>query len=70
MKLLDQVRQRLRIKHYSYRTEQCYLRWIERFIRFHKGSEDWRHPAAMGGAEIEEFLSYLAFPMRLQQMNM
>ena len=35
MKLLDQVRQVARVKHYSYRTEQCYVHWAERFIRFH-----------------------------------
>lgn len=35
MKLLDQVRQAVRVKHYSYRTEETYVHWIERFIRFH-----------------------------------
>jgi ribosomal protein L32E len=42
MKLLDQVRQSLRVKHYSYRTEQCYLRWIEQYVRFHKHGDAWR----------------------------
>lgn len=55
-RLLDQVRERIRLKHYSYRTEQAYLQWIRRFIRFHR----MRHPAEMGAAEIESFLSDLA----------
>jgi integron integrase len=60
MRLLEQVRQTLRVKHYSYRTEQCYLRWIEQFIRFHKTDEGFRHPALLGGAEVEGFLTHLA----------
>jgi integron integrase len=55
-KLLDQVRDVLRIKHYSYRTEQTYVDWIKRYIIFHKK----RHPKDMGAAEIEAFLAYLA----------
>ena len=55
-KLLDQVRQRLRVKHYALRTEQSYLTWIRNFILFHNK----RHPAEMAAAEIESFLSYLA----------
>jgi len=52
-KLLDVVRDRIRVKHYSYRTETSYLGWIRRFIRFHGG----RHPREMGGPEVEQFLS-------------
>jgi len=55
-KLLDQVRDVLRIKHYSYRTEQTYVDWIKRYIIFHKK----RHPKDMGAPEIEAFLAYLA----------
>lgn len=55
-RLLDVVRDRIRVKHYSYRTETSYLGWIRRFIRFHGG----RHPREMGGPEVEQFLSYLA----------
>ena len=55
-KLLDQVRSRLRIKHYSIRTEDAYTGWIRRFILFH----DKRHPETMGKVEIEAFLSDLA----------
>jgi integron integrase len=55
-KLLDQVRERLRVKHYSIRTEETYLLWIRRFILFHNK----RHPRDMGAAELEAFLTYLA----------
>jgi integron integrase len=60
MKLLEEVRQALRVKRYSYRTEQCYLRWIEQYVRFHKTAEGFRHPALLGAAEVEGFLTYLA----------
>ena len=55
-KLLDQVRDLIRLKHYSIRTEQAYLGWIRRFILFHHK----RHPKEMGKTEIETFLTYLA----------
>ena len=55
-KLLDQVRDKLRVKHYSIRTEQAYLGWIKRYIFFHGK----RHPKDMGADEIEAFLTYLA----------
>jgi hypothetical protein len=56
MKLLDQVRQVARVKHLSYRTEQTYVYWIERYIRFH----GIKHPNTMGGSEVEAFLTNLA----------
>lgn len=55
-KLLDQVRDAIRLKHYAYRTEQTYVDWIERFIRFHK----LRHPKEMNTPEIEVYLTHLA----------
>ena len=55
-KLLEQVRHRLRIKHYSLRTERSYIAWIRNFILFHHK----RHPREMAAAEVEAFLSYLA----------
>ncbi|MBU0710940.1 integron integrase [bacterium] len=55
-KLLDQVRERVRIKHYSYRTEQSYVQWIKRFILFHNK----KHPKDLGEEEITQFLSHLA----------
>ena len=51
-KLLDQVRERIRVKHYSLRTEDAYLHWIRRFIFFHGK----RHQREMGGPEGEAFL--------------
>jgi integron integrase len=61
MKLLEQCRQTARVKHFSYRTEQTYVYWIERFIRFH----GIRHPAEMGTAEVEAFLTDLAVAGRV-----
>lgn len=55
-KLLDQVRDKIRVKHYSIRTEKQYLQWIKRFIFFH-GKQ---HPRDLGAAEVESFLSHLA----------
>ncbi|MGH8676143.1 MAG: integron integrase [Burkholderiales bacterium] len=55
-KLLEQCRERLRVKHYSLRTEDAYLHWVRRFIYFHAK----RHPREMGGREVEAFLSHLA----------
>ena len=55
-KLLDRVRDAIRVKHYSYRTEQTYMDWIERYIRFH----GLRHPAEMNAPEIQAFLTHLA----------
>lgn len=55
-KLLDLVREKLRAKHYSYRTEQQYLAWIRRFIVYHGK----RHPAEMAAPEVEQFVSSLA----------
>lgn len=54
-KLLDQARDTLRRKHYSFRTEQAYVDWIKRFILFH----DKRYPNEMSSAEIEAFLTHL-----------
>ncbi|MFH1523559.1 MAG: integron integrase [Chloroflexota bacterium] len=56
LKLLDQVRETLRTKHYSYRTEQTYVDWIKRFIYFHGK----RHPIDMGAKEVQAYISYLA----------
>ena len=56
IKLLDRVRQAIRLKNYSYSTEKAYVYWAKRFILFN----DKRHPKTMGGPEIEKFLIYLA----------
>ena len=55
-KLLDEVQNKIRLKHYSIRTEQSYVQWIKRFIIFHNK----RHPKDMGEKEITEFLTHLA----------
>jgi integron integrase len=60
-RLLDQVRDRLRVKHYSIRTETQYVQWIRRFILFHNK----RHPRDMGAAELEAFLTHLAVAGRV-----
>ena len=55
-KLLDQVRDVLRLKNYAYRTEQAYTAWIKRYILFHRK----RHPKELAELEIERFLTHLA----------
>jgi integron integrase len=55
-RLLDQVRNKIRLKHYSLRTEHSYVDWIKRYIFFHNK----RHPKEMGAAEVEAFLTHLA----------
>jgi hypothetical protein len=70
LKLLDQCREVLRFHHYAYRTEQTYLDWIQRYVRFCRNAEPagpaagaatgWRHPRECGTVEIKAFLSHLA----------
>jgi len=55
-KLLDQLRDAIRVKHYPYSTEKTYVHWVNRYILFHNK----RHPAEMGALEIEAFRSHLA----------
>ena len=55
-KLLDRVHEAMRSRHYSRRTEEAYVGWIKRFILFHNK----RHPASMGGDEVNAFLTSLA----------
>ena len=55
-KLLDRVREAIRLRHYSRRTEQAYVAWIRRFIVFHGK----RHPRELGEREVAAFLSGLA----------
>ncbi len=55
-RLLDQLRERIRYCHYSLRTEQAYVFWARRFIRYH----GVRHPRQMGGREVQAFLTHLA----------
>jgi integron integrase len=55
-RLLDRVRGKIRLKHYSIRTEQAYVDWIKRFVLHF----DKRHPSEMGAREVEAFLTHLA----------
>ena len=56
LKLLDQVREQIKLRHYSHRTEKTYILWIKKYIYYHQK----RHPAEMGSDEINQFLSHLA----------
>lgn len=60
-RLLDQARSRMRARHLSLRTEKSYLQWMRKYIVFHGK----RHPAEMGEAEINAFLTYLAVERRV-----
>ena len=55
-KLLDIVRDKIRVKHYSMSTERTYIHWIKHYIFFHNK----KHPIEMGKEEIEQFLTFLA----------
>ena len=55
-KLLDRLRQACRVRHFSFRTEDSYAAWAERFIRFH----GIRHPQEMAEPEVNAFLTHLA----------
>lgn len=55
-KLLDQVRDRLRVKHYSLQTEKLYIQWVKRYILFNSK----RHPKDLGAENVEAFLTHLA----------
>ena len=56
VRLLDQLRQQIRYLHYSIRTEEAYVHWVRAFVRFH----GLKHPADLGGADVEAFLCWLA----------
>jgi hypothetical protein len=55
-RLLDETRRAIRYRHYSYRTEQAYVEWTRRFVRFH----GMRHPREMGDDEVAAFLDHRA----------
>jgi len=59
--LLLQLREVLRVKHYSLRTEETYSQWVVRFLKFHRDrSGEWRHPRELGAEDVVEFLNHLA----------
>jgi hypothetical protein len=64
-KLLDRVRDAVRTRHYSGRTEEAYVHWIRRYIVFHKKT----HPSQMGAAEISQFLTSLARRATRQRLH-
>jgi site-specific recombinase XerD len=55
-KFMDDLRDKIRVKQYAYKTEKTYLDWVERYIRFH----GLRHPKDIGKAEVEKYLTHLA----------
>src|SRR6267143_3939396 len=60
-KLLDQLREVLRVKHYSLRTEEAYVLWARRFLKFHRDrAGGWKHPRELGATEVGAFLNHLA----------
>lgn len=59
--LLDKVRNDIRLRHYSIRTEQAYVAWIRRYVQYH----NMKHPRKMGKREIKAFLSYLALERKV-----
>lgn len=58
---LDSLREVIRVRHYSIRTEKAYVGWARRFILFHNK----RHPKDMGGVEVAAFLSHLALELEV-----
>jgi integron integrase len=60
IRLLDQVRERIRYMHYSLSTEKTYLHWVKFFVRWHGRNGVMHHPREMAGPEIEAFLTMLA----------
>lgn len=64
-RLLDQVREVLRYRHYSLKTEQAYLYWVRFFVRWHGRGGQMKHPSDMGGAEVTQFLTMLANERRV-----
>ena len=60
-KLLDQLREVMRVKHYSLRTEEAYGQWVRRYLKFHRDAAGaWRHPRGLGPSEVVAFLTHLA----------
>jgi hypothetical protein len=56
IRLMDQLKQAIRLRHYSYRTEQAYVMWVRQYIYFRK----LQHPQNLGEAGVTAFLSHLA----------
>jgi integron integrase len=70
LKLLDQLSEVARFKHYSIRTEEAYRQWVRRFLQFHRlggspAAGGWRHPRELGAAEVQAFLNDLAMNQKV-----
>ena len=65
-RLLDKMRDKIRVKHYSIGTEQTYLDWVRRYIRFH----GLRHPRELGAEAVEAFLTHLAVKRNVDRTRM
>ena len=60
-KLLDQLREVLRVKPYSLRTEEAYGQWVRRYLKFHRDAKGtWIHPRELGPSDVVAFLNHLA----------
>lgn len=60
-KLFDQIRNEIRVRHMSIRTEEAYLRWVHQYLRFHRlPTGHWVHPAQLGNQDVNSFLTHLA----------
>lgn len=60
-KLLDQLREVLRVKHYALRTEEAYVMWARQFLKYHRDrTGSWQHPRTLGATEVGAFLNHLA----------
>ena len=60
LRLLDQVRERIRYLHYSLSTEKTYLYWVRFYVRWHGRNGTMTHPRDMGAKQVEAFLTMLA----------
>ena len=60
LRLLDQVRERIRYLHYSLSTEKTYLYWVRFYVRWHGRNGKMTHPRDMGAKQVEAFLTMLA----------
>ena len=60
LRLLDQVRERIRYLHYSLSTEKTYLYWVRFYVRWHGRNSTMTHPRDMGAKQVEAFLTMLA----------
>ena len=65
MKLLERLARVGKRRHLSPLTVECYQRWVREFLTFHRRGGEWRHPAELGGEEVEAFLSHLAQERRV-----